>query len=189
MERRVCARALVAYHEAGHAVLGAALGDGPGHVSILADDTTLGHTRQHMVGPPPCLAQICLAGFAAEHRLTGRYPRQLEREVGFAILSLEDQQLRAAFSEASHRDGHRAVQEVRRTALLRSRAEVQTEVARHYSAALASLSSIWPAVERVAEALLSRTQLDREQLFETIGGFDIYAPVLAVQRAQGLRHE
>lgn len=37
---------------------------------------------------------------------------------------------------------------------------------------MASLSSIWPAVERVAEALLSRTQLDREQLFETIGGFD-----------------
>lgn len=180
-------RTVLAYHEAGHAVLGAAVGDAPIHVSIVGDESTQGHTTQRMIARPSSLAQIYLAGFAAEHALTGRRARQLDQEVGFSILTLEASDLLEAFANAEQRDGHRAVKELLRTAPLRNANEVRAEVERHYDAARASLASIWPAVERVAQALLQRSELGREELFDALGRLDIYGPVLAVQIARGLR--
>lgn len=166
---RAEARTILAYHEAGHAVLGARLGEAPARVSIVGDGNTWGHTSQRMGGEPALLAQIYLAGFAAEHLLTGRRARQLDQELGFAILTLEDTALLLAFEGAKERDGHRAVHELLRSAQLRSGDEVRAEVARHYAAARAALAGVWPVVQRVATALLERHVLERQSLREALG--------------------
>ena len=70
--------------------------------------------------------------------------------------------------------------------LLRSDDEIRAEVERLYDATRASLASIWPAVQRVAVALLEGDKLDRDGIFDAIHRFDFYGPVLAVQRARGL---
>ena len=73
------ARKRLAHHEAGHAVLSAAINDAPHHVGIVGDEHTQGHSSQRMIGRPSSLAQVYLAGFAAEHILTGRRARQLDQ--------------------------------------------------------------------------------------------------------------
>jgi hypothetical protein len=184
--RRVDLRTLVAYHEAGHAVLGLAINDAPKYVSIRPHGETLGRTAQKVLSRPTVLAQVYLAGFAAEHLLVGRRPRQLDREVGFALLTLDDPDLAAAFAGSGERDGYRAVQAVLRTGLLDD-AEIASEIERFYAATRESLASVWPAVQAVAEALLKHEELDGDQVFEAIQGIDIFRPVLVVQEAHGLR--
>src|SRR5258706_2218423 len=153
-------RTLTAYHEAGHAVLGAALFETPHHVSIRADAHTLGRSRAAMPPKPTLRAQIHLAGFAAEHLLTGRRPRQLAQEVGFAIMARLDPALAAAFAGAEDRDGQRTVLEVSRTALFASDDALAREVDRLYDIARASLRAVWPAVTRLADALLENETLN-----------------------------
>jgi hypothetical protein len=131
--------------------------------------------------------QIHVAGFAAEHLLTRRRPRQFDRELGFAIISRDDPELRRAFEGSDERDGYRAVREVLRMAELRTDGEIKREVDRFYDAARASLAAVWPAVRGVAGALLKHEELDRDGVFDAIGGVDIYAAVLRVQVAHGLR--
>src|ERR1700677_271282 len=84
--RPVDPRRRTAYHEAGHAVLSAAINDRPEHVSIRGHDGTLGRTTQKMLVRPTSLAQVYLAGFAAEHLLTGRRPRGFDIEVDSVFL-------------------------------------------------------------------------------------------------------
>jgi hypothetical protein len=179
-------RTLVAYHEAGHAILSLAINEAPRHVSIREQGRTWGRTAQKMRSGPTALAQIYLAGFAAEHVLVGRRARQLDQEIGFALLTLRDPDLASAFSGSDERDGYRAVQAVLRTGLLSS-GEVASEIERLYAAARASLSAVWPAVREVAKALLEREQLDGEELLQAIRGNEVVAPVLAVQETHGLR--
>jgi hypothetical protein len=140
-----------------------------------------------MLAAPSALAQVELAGFAAEHLLTRRRPRQLDREVGFAILTRDDRELRRAFEGSDESDGYRAVREVLRIAALRTNDELEREVDRFYDAARESLAAVWPAVRRVAEALLKVEELDRDGVFGAIGARDIYAAVLNVQEAHGFR--
>ena len=85
--KRITERTRTAYHEAGHAVLSAAINDTPELVSIREEHATLGRTRQRMFARPTLLVQVHLAGFAAEHLHTGRRSRQLDQEVGFAIVA------------------------------------------------------------------------------------------------------
>ena len=184
--KRTDPRTLLAYHEAGHALLSAAINDAPHQVSILGDATTQGRTTQRMIARPSSLAQVYLAGFAAENILTGRRPRQFDQEVGFSILSRSDQALLDAFVGADQRDGHRAVGEVLRFVHARSDGEILEEIDRLYDAARESNASLWPAVERVAGALVECETLDRDGLFEAIDGYDIYGPVFAVQAKHGL---
>lgn len=66
----VSSRTRTAHHEAGHAVLSAAINDMPLHASIRAAHRTLGRTAQRMFARPTSLAQLYLAGFAAEHLRT-----------------------------------------------------------------------------------------------------------------------
>ena len=183
---RVDLRTLVAFHEAGHAVLSLAINDAPRHVSIRAKGETLGRTTQKALSRPTALAQVYLAGFAAEHLRTGRRPRQLDREVGFSLLTLDDPDLAAAFEGSAERDGCRAVHAVLQLGLLRE-GEVASEIERFYAVAKESLAAVWPAVRAVAEALLKQEELDGDELFEAIRGIDIFRPVLAAQRAHGLR--
>jgi hypothetical protein len=77
-------RTRTAYHEAGHAVLSAAINDTPHHVSIRADRGTLGRSAQGMAVRPTSLAQVYLAGFAAEHLLTGGVRRSRRSLAGRA---------------------------------------------------------------------------------------------------------
>jgi hypothetical protein len=183
---RVPLRTLVAYHEAGHAILSSAINDAPRYVSIREDDESLGRSAQKMLSRPTVLAQVYLAGFAAEHLLTGRRPRQLDKEVGFALLTLDAPDLAAAFAGSAGRDGYRAVQAVLRTGLLDD-GEICFEIERLYAAARESLAAVWHAVRAVAEALLKHDELDQDGVFEAIRGIDVFRPVLAVQEAHGLR--
>jgi ATP-dependent Zn protease len=185
--KRIDARALLAHHEAGHAVLSAAINDAPHRVSVVGDATTHGRTTQRMIALPSSLAQVYLAGFAAEHILTGRRPRQLDQEIGFSILARTDPELMKAFVGAEHRDGHRAVGEALRFVQARTDDEILEDINRLYDASpRESLGSVWSAVQRVAGALVEAETLSRDEMFAAIGRDDIYRPVFAVQARHGL---
>jgi len=184
--RSVDARTRTAYHEAGHAVLSAAIGNKPEHVSIRPEGHTLGRSGARTSARPTSRVQIHLAGFAAEHVLTGRRSRQLDQEVGFAIILRLDPGLRTAFAAFDERDGHRVVLEVLRMAVFESDDEIKGEVDRFYDIARESLSSVWRAVEAVATALLKHEDLGRDGLDGALDDVDIYLPVFAVQRSHRL---
>ena len=175
-----------AYHEAGHAVLSAALDDRPYVVSIRTRGHTLGRSSARMAAGPTSLVQMHLAGFAAEHVLAGRRPRQLDQEIGFALFARRDGALVGAVEAAGDRDGHRAVRLVLAVGADESDDEIRREVERLYEIARASLGAVWPVVEAVAGALLERGELDRDAFDDAVGDLDIVAPVARVQRAHGL---
>jgi hypothetical protein len=179
-------RRRTAFHEAGHAVLSAAINDKPHHVSIRSAHGTLGRTGQKMFAQPTSLAQVYLAGFAAEHILTGRRPRQYNIETGLAILAHTDPTLISTFEGIEVSDGYGAVLHLLRTGVRPAEAELRREVDRFYEITRESVSAVWPAVKAVAGALLVHEELDREALDEVMGDAAIYLPVFTVQRAHGL---
>ena len=79
-----------------------------------------------------------------------------------------------------------AVQEMLRTGVREIEEEIRHEVERLYEIALKSLSAVWTAVDALAKLLLETEELDREGVRGALGEFDIFMPVLAVQRAHGL---
>ncbi len=178
-------RTRTAYHEAGHAVLSAAIANTPQHVSIRSREHTLGRSGARMSARPTSRVQVHLAGFAAEHLLTGRRQRQLDQEVGFAILAHLDPKLGAAFAGSESRDGHRAVKEVLGMGVFAGTDEIKREVDRFYGICRESLSAVWPAGGDVAKALLELEELDRDGLEKALGDTDIHAPAFAVQAAPG----
>jgi hypothetical protein len=157
-------RTRTAFHEAGHAVLSAAINDRPHHVSIRADRGTLGRTWQKMSAPSTSLAQVYLAGFAAEHLLTGRRPRQYDVETGLAILAHTDPALTSTFEGIEASDGYGALLHLLRTGVRPIEGELRHEVERFYELARTSVSVVWPSVRVLAEALLVHEELDREGL-------------------------
>jgi hypothetical protein len=179
-------RTRTAYHEAGHALLSAAINDKPHHVSIRGEHGTLGRSGQKMFARPTSLAQVYLAGFAAEHIATGRRPRQYNDETGLGILAHTDPALVETFKGVETCDGFGAVQEVLRTGVRPVEDELRREVDRLYEVARESLTAVWPSVKALVEALLAREEVDRDGIDEAIGDADIYAPVFAVQQAHGL---
>jgi hypothetical protein len=184
--RTPSARVRVAYHEAGHAVLSAAINDTPRHVSIRGNAETFGRSRVMRCARPTTLVQVALAGFAAEHLLTGRRSCHLDREIGFAILTHFDPVLGAAFDGTMSRDGTLAVQDVLRTGCRETHEDIRVEVDRLYEVARESLACVWPAVNSVASALLERDELDRSAVDAALAAFDLVKPVFGVQRAHGL---
>ena len=80
-------------------MLGAAISDRPRYVTIRPEGHTLGRSRAMPSLRPTSRAQLHLAGFAAEHMLTGRRARQFKHEVGFAIISRLDPSLRAIVAD------------------------------------------------------------------------------------------
>jgi ATP-dependent Zn protease len=179
-------RTRTAYHEAGHAVLSAALNDTPSYVSIRAKGDTLGRNGMKMTGRPTWLVQVALAGYAAEHLLTGRRSLQCKQEIGLGILAHVDPELGTAMPSATHCDGYLAVQRVLSMVGAESEDELRVEIERFYEIARESLSKVWPAVAAVAKALLERQELDRNGLDVALEDFDIYSAVFAVQRRYGL---
>ena len=184
--KTVYARTRTAYHESGHAVLSAAINDTPRRVSIKPDGNTLGRSGARMSARSTSLVQVHLGGFAAEHVLTSRRPRQLDEEVGFALVSRSDEALRKAFVGSEHHDGYRAVQEVLRIGAYEDDEAVEREVGRFYEIARESLSAVWPAVEATASALLEDEELYREDVEKVLEPFALFPSVLRVQQAHGL---
>ena len=180
------ARTRTAFHEAGHAVLSASINDKPDHVSIRGQHGTLGRSGQKMFARPTSLAQVYLAGFAAEHIATGRRPRQYNEETGLGILAHTDRALAETFKDVETCDGFGAVQEVLRTGVRPVEDELRREVDRLYEVARESLNVVWPSVKAVVEALLVHEEIDRDGINEAIGSHDIYTPVFVVQQAHGL---
>ncbi len=168
-----------AYHEAGHAVVAAAIGDRLHYVSIRRDGGRLGVTMyRHPFTSIATAVQVFLAGHAAEEVLTGRLPRQLDVDLGVApILAGRGDPMLA---DVEHSDGWLAVR-----ALLEggcARAEVRAEAERLYGAAQQSLIAVWSTVDAVAMALLRKGLLDAKGVDSVITG-DIYSPVFPVQAA------
>lgn len=139
-----------------------------------------------MLVRPTSLAQVYLAGFAAEHLLTGRRPRGFDVEVGLGVLAHLDPDLVDKIDGVDTTDGYGAVREVLRTGVREVEEEIRAEVERLYGVARESLRAVWPSVKAVANALLDHEELDRAGLDDVLADADIFGPVFAVQKAHGL---
>ena len=170
-------------------MLSAALASKPEHVSIRPRGHTLGRSGARISTHPTTRVQVHLAGFAAEHLLTGRRPAQLDREVGLALLSRRDPKFRDAFTGLEECDGDRAVIEVLRTSGSASTEEIECAIERLYDVARESLTAVWSAVQSLAKALLKFEELDRDAIDRALDSADIHQPVLVVQRAHGILTE
>ncbi len=178
----------IAHHEAGHAVLSAAIYDTPDLVSIRPTGASRGRTRYRTEGRPERLVQVQLAGFAAEELLKGRRSRQFAGpELGLSVLAAIDPAHASLAVRVEGCDQYLAVQEVLAMGCARTSDAIRAEIERFYVIARDSLAAAWPTVQTVAKALLKHEELDRKRMFEAIGGSDIYGPVFAVQEAHGLR--
>ena len=182
----VDAHTRTAYHEAGHGVLSAAINDRPHHLGIRASHGTLGRTGLKLFARPASLTQVYLAGFAAEHILTGRRPRPCDIETELGILAHTDPALVATFEGIEASDGYGAVLHLLREGVRASEEELRREVERSYEIARASVAAVWSTVKAIADALLMHKKLDRDRIDEVIGDADLSTPVLAVQRAHGV---
>src|SRR5580698_6858563 len=125
-------RSRTAHHEAGHAVLSAAINDRPERVSVRDEGGTLGRCAQKMLVRPTSLAQVYLAGFAAEHLLTGRRPRSFDVEVGLGLLAHLDPHLVETIEGVEATDGYGAVHQVLRSGVREVEGEIRAEVERLY---------------------------------------------------------
>jgi hypothetical protein len=178
-------RTRTAYHEAGHGALSAAIVDTPRHMSIRRDEYVLGRTLVFHAHDPRVLVQVNLAGFAAEHLLTGRRPARFSEEVRFGILA--QQVSPADFPEVlAGRDGCAAVAALVSMGITDNEA-ILSEAERFYTIARESLRAVWPAVEALAGALLRHEEIDRDGVDGALSDLEIYHPVCAVQEAHGLR--
>jgi ATP-dependent Zn protease len=183
--RRVKSLKRVAYHEAGHAVLSEAIATDARFITIRPTGTNLGYMTSRPSVRPTSRIQVHLAGYAAEHVLTGRRSRALDREVGFAIVSRMDKELHRAFGAVNENDGYRAVQDVLNISGSLTDYEVRAEVDRYYDVARECLSAVWPAVVALAKALLKHEELERAAIEQVLEGFDLLQTGLAIQLAHG----
>ncbi len=166
-------------------MLSSAIANPPELISIRAVGHTLGRNGLRLSNRFSSRIQVHLAGFAAEHVLTGRRVRQLRHEVGLALLARIDPTFRDDFEHCEERDGFRVVEDLLRTAALDDD-EVWREVDRFYESTRESLVAVWRVVDRVAKALLRHEELDRGAFDVTLGDANIYAPIFAVQRRHQL---
>ena len=177
----------IAHHEAGHAVLSAAINDTPDLVSIRASGASLGRSRSRMEGRLENRVQVHLAGFAAEELLTGRRPNQLAGpELGFSVLAAIEPRHASIAAGIEGCDQYLAVEEILGMGCPRTSDAIRAEFERFYVVAKESLSAVWPTVQALANALLKHKELDRNGVFQAIGRDDIYGPIFAVQKANGL---
>jgi hypothetical protein len=77
--KSVSPRTRTAFHEAGHAVLSLAIANAPEVVSIRVSERTAGRIVARPSARSTTRIQVHLAGYAAEHLLTGRRPRNSRR--------------------------------------------------------------------------------------------------------------
>ena len=176
------ARLVVAYHEAGHAVLSIALNEAPRLISIRPRGDTFGRSHIRYVAGPAELVHVHLAGFAAEHLATGHRARELDRQIGLAISARTTPgDWRAITDPERSFDGALAVNALLGIDARYTDDELWREVARFYLSAHAALGAVWGAVQRVVQALLARGELSDEDLGEALAGQDVRSTVLRVR--------
>lgn len=183
-QKRISARQRTAYHEAGHAVLSAAINDAPHYVSILEQEGSLGRAAYWMHGRPELLVQVHLAGYAAEEILTGKRTKDTEKRLGWACLSVG----RSSPGLAEGHEGtdeHRAIGELLKMGITTETEKLRQEIDRFIEIAKESLVSVWPSVEAVAKALLKHGEIDRDEFLNVIVD-DIYTRVFKVQVKHGI---
>ena len=178
----------MAYHEAGHAVLGAALNDAPRLISIIPIGASDGRCLSSWESRPSFMAQVHLGGFAAEALLTGSRPRGMTPEAFLLPMMalLLDWGTGAGPQGVEGTDQLHVLRQVLATGTARDPDLLRAEVARYFDAAKASLEAVWECVDIVARALLVKKELDRGAFEQLIGPRDIYTPVFEVQRARGI---
>lgn len=178
----VDARLLVANHESGHAVLSAALNEVPRLISIRPREDTLGRSRLRNVAGPAELVQVHLAGFAAEHLVTGHRARELDRQIGLAVRAhANPEEWSAVTSPEASFDGALAVNELLRIDARYTDDELWREIAHYYLLTHASLAAIWGAVQRVVQALLLHGELSSDDISKALGDEDVRGTVLQVR--------
>ncbi len=180
-----------AHHEAGHAVLFAALTESlPHEVSIVPDDRTLGRAGYRGFVPPHELVQICLAGYAAEELHTLRQPRCLNRDVSTAVfMHLNPVPSEAdpfgSSSRLKEQDWSKAVSQVIMMSTLIEHEAIKSTTLRFYHLTKEALTSVWPAVERVAKTLLERKAISGEELQGILAEYNLFLPVFEAQNKHG----
>jgi hypothetical protein len=187
--RRVTWTRRIAHHEAGHAVLSAALNDTPHLVSIRSDEASFGRCLYRFDARPERMLPVFLAGFAAEEVLTGSTPRRLRGpDLGFSVWSVvtPSEATSASVSELlGGCDQQLAVREIMKLGCDRDPEAIRAEFERYYALAKRSVEAVWPAVLAIAAAVRRSTELDRRAFRAAIGPFDIYTPIFAVQDGYG----
>ena len=178
-------RTRTAYHEAGHAVLSTAIHEAPVLVSVRPDARRLGETTLGAWGRPNALAQVLLAGFAGEHLLTGRRPRQLRAEVQVTLVHFIAPDTVAGL-RPWETDGFAAVHEVLRMSTCRVADDVRREIERLYRAAHESLLTVRAAVDAVARALIEKEELRPRALKALLREFRVADAVRVVQWTHGV---
>ena len=96
-----------------------------------------------------------------------------------------DPELRGDFPDLEDRDGACAVYELLRVETFENDDDIKREVEPFYGATRQSLSTVWPAVERVAQALREREEVDRDALDELLADSELFIPIFALQNAYG----
>jgi hypothetical protein len=185
--RRVTKRTRIAHHEAGHAVLSAAIADAPHLVSIRIASDSLGRARYRLEGCLEKRVQIHLAGFAAEDLVCGRRSRQFvgsDLSLSIAALTQPANSFLAEGLETC--DQYLAVRDIVLMGVARSDKAIREGIERFYSVARDSLAAVWPQVASVARALLRHTEIDYAAFRAALGSGDIYSPVFLVQHEHGL---
>jgi hypothetical protein len=187
LRTRIPKRERIAYHEAGHAVLSAAINDAPHLVSIRGSANSLGRSRYGRDASPERLVQVHLAGFAAEEILKGCRSRQLlGPELALSVSAVLEPHFASVAALVEGSDQHLAVQELLKMGCTESRDGIYAAFERYYAVARASLLTVWPAVVTVARTLLKNSELDRHGFRTAIRGHDIHTPVSGVQAAHGI---
>ena len=169
-----------AYHEAGHACVASALIGTPEVVSIKGKNRSLGNclTAATPCTPGEFIAQLALAGLAAEHLLTDQVPISLKfflvnSDATLSVLG-DDDDLSVAADTMKELHG------------VRSHKQRILRIKQYYEMARDSLRSVWPIVNTVATTLLAKKTLKRDELISIIEAGDVYGPIFAVQEAYGL---
>ncbi len=183
----VSGRTRTAYHEAGHAVLGAILNETPESVSIRPEPTSSGRSFQRTLAPPRLMAQVCLAGFAAECLLTGQQPDGMfQQAAAGSVYLLNPGCPRIPGYPWRDTDGERAVHFVLDAGAWPTVHGIGHCIGFLYRVTLDSLSAAWPAVEAVARALLLREELHAPTIRTILRRHPVKRSVLAIQRSRGL---
>jgi hypothetical protein len=167
--RSTPARIRYAHHEAGHAVISAALVDTPRLISIRRNRESAGRTVFMLSGSLTPLILTALGGYAAEHVLYGKPRSDLVGTIAaMTILTKPGSQ------PIPGMEGHDAylVAKLLRVVLDHELA-IEAEAQRLYELAVQAVTATWPAVQAVARTLLHDTEISRAEFEKVIAGRDI----------------
>jgi hypothetical protein len=174
-------RTLLAYHEAGHAVMASALADTPRVLTIRSAGRSAARTGFFSLFTNPVyLLQIALGGYASVHLYTRRIPFELAyycAAPNATTTTLWDGDDLVAVTRM-----------LRKLHRVRADGNLLEWFMKYYAMTRDCLRSVWPTVESIADALVAKTTLGRDELivlFESNSG-DIYTPIFAIQRAYGI---